>query len=200
MELQAAKAVLRRIAVKHPTEWEKSTNETKYGRLKAGEKGLPKLTGESYTQFIEHVEKQQFWGEVPGLPPANAVWHIHPIGFVDHLRQSQCTLNGVWEDEFKPQVQETLRLTIDLLEKRQRQMIRNSAQTQDSFLQWFGVPVTINSSEYVTIRERIAKMIDLVKTRQHQHILRAGFEKSTAASYGGTFAYVSPNDTEHRIF
>ena len=30
--------------------------------------------------------------------------------------------------------------------------------------------------------------------------MRAGFEKSTAASYGGTFAYVSPNDTEHRIF
>ena len=200
LEIQAAKSVLRKIAVEHPTEWEKSSNETKYARLKAGESGLPTLTGDSYTQFIEHVEKQQFWEEVSGLPPANAVWHIHPIGFVDHLRQSQCTLNGVVEEEFKTQLEETLRLTIDLLEKRQRQMSRWDAQTQASFLKWFGVAANISSAEYITIRERIVKMLELVKTRQHKHIWRAGFNKSVAASYGSVFAYVWGSDVHHRIF
>ena len=200
MEIQAAKSVLRKIAVAHPTEWEKSTNETKFARLKAGEPGLPTLSGDSYTKFIEHVEKQQFWAEVPGLPPADAVWHIHPIGFLEHLRKSQCTLNGLVEEDFKIQVQETLRLTVDLLEKRQRQMMRWDAQTQASFLMWFGVAANISSAEYVTIRERIVKMSALVKTRRHSDIWRCEFDKAQASSYGGVFAYVWATDALHRIF
>ena len=43
-------------------------------------------------------------------------------------------------------------------------------------------------------------MIDLVKTRQHEHILRAGFDRSTKASYGSSFAYVWADDPDHRIF
>ena len=196
-EIRGAKRVLRRVSVKHPTEWSKAKNEIKYARLKTGEKGLPTLTGDSYTKFIEHVEQQQFWEKVPGLPPADAVWHLHPIGFVHYLRQSQCTLTGVPEEDFKTQVQETLRKTIDLLEKRKKHMVAWGAATQTSFKKWFG---SDSAAARTTISTRIDKMLDLVRTRQHKDIQRAGFDKAQWIGYGSVFAYVRADDLKHQIF
>ena len=196
-ELRDAKQLLRKLAVKHPTEWSSAANETKYAALKTGAQELPKLDADSHKKFIDHVKQQQFWESVPGLPSPNAVWHLHPIGFVEHLRVAQCTLTGVPEEDFIKQVQETLRLTVDLLEKRKRQMAAWDDTTQASFFTWFGVPTPATRAK---ITDRIDKMLVLVKTRQHKDILRAGFDQSKAAGYGGVFAYVWRNDPAHRIF
>ena len=196
-ELQGAKRILRRMAVKHPTEWSSAHNEAKYRRLKTGEKGLLKLTGESYTKFIEHLEKQQFWEHVPGLPDADAVWHLHPIGFIEHLRLRQCTLTGVTEADFRDQVRATMRQVIDLLEKRQRQLGAWRSAVQASFLKWFG---TAGGDARALIALRIEKMLLLVKTRRHEDILRAGFDKDRWIGYGAVFAYVYRDDPDQRIF
>lgn len=200
-ELSAAKDILRKLAVKHPTEWSSAANEIKYAALKTGEQGLPVLDADSYKKFIDQVKQQQFWESVPGLPPPAAVWHLHPIGFIEHMRAMQCTLTGVPEEDFIKQVQETLRQTTDLLEKRQRHMTAWSVATRDSFKKWFGTdPLLSTADRRNIIKGHIDKMLALTKTRQHKHILRAGFDANQSGGYGSVFAYVWGGDPDHRIY
>ncbi|MRG95827.1 pesticin C-terminus-like muramidase [Polyangium spumosum] len=74
---------LRRIACLHPTEW-------------AGEvPGLDRLKGPpwnlddaSLATTREYIKKLGFWGDASsaGLPSKDKVWHLHPIGLIEHWR------------------------------------------------------------------------------------------------------------------
>ncbi|MDI1483688.1 pesticin C-terminus-like muramidase [Polyangium sp. y55x31] len=74
---------LRRLACLHPTEW-------------AGEiPGLDRLSGPpwnldgaSLTATRDYIKKLGFWGDASsaGLPAKDKVWHLHPIGLIEHWR------------------------------------------------------------------------------------------------------------------
>ncbi|TKC96340.1 pesticin C-terminus-like muramidase [Polyangium fumosum] len=74
---------LRRVACLHPTEW-------------AGEvPGLDRLLGPpwnldaaSLAATRDYIKKLGFWGDASsaGLPSKDKVWHLHPIGLIEHWR------------------------------------------------------------------------------------------------------------------
>jgi hypothetical protein len=74
---------LRRLACQHPTEW-------------AGDiEGLSRLSGspwffsdESIKATRDYIKKLGFWSDAAkaGLPSKDKVWHLHPIGLIEHLR------------------------------------------------------------------------------------------------------------------
>ncbi|MDI3291312.1 hypothetical protein [Polyangium sp. 15x6] len=74
---------LRRLACLHPTEW-------------AGEiPGLDRLSGPpwnldgaSLATTREYIKQLGFWGDASsaGLPAKDKVWHLHPIGLIEHWR------------------------------------------------------------------------------------------------------------------
>ncbi len=79
---------LRRMSCLHPTEWDGDADDElgKYDELKE----RCGLSDQAHKQTLEHIKKLQFWlelkGRCPELPDANAVWHYHPIGFLENLR------------------------------------------------------------------------------------------------------------------
>lgn len=84
---------LRRLAVKHPSEW--SAESGGLDRLKEA----PWFLSDEEIQATEaYIEQLRFWEDAgdAGLPAAGAVWHLHPIGFVEHLNEM---LYGIREPE-----------------------------------------------------------------------------------------------------
>lgn len=90
---------LRKLAVLHPTEW-------------AGEiKGLDRLMSAPW--FIDkpwldatkdYIKKLGFWGDASkaGLPPKDKVWHVHPIGLIEHWRSLSLLLAPHAENQTAP--------------------------------------------------------------------------------------------------
>lgn len=74
---------LRRLACLHPTEWS--------GEFKALDR-LAKapwyLAKEVLDATKDYIQKLGFWSDVKDveLPAKDKVWHLHPIGFLEHLR------------------------------------------------------------------------------------------------------------------
>lgn len=79
---QATRAKLRHLVVKHPTEWDDTNVEEKYGRLH--QKGKPLFEEESWNQFLKHIQTLVFWAET-SLP--TGVWHFHPLQFIQNFRK-----------------------------------------------------------------------------------------------------------------
>lgn len=74
---------LRRVACKNPTEWA--------GEIQGIErlKGTPWfLSDEMIDATKEYAKKLAFWDDAADakLPPKDAVWHFHPIGFIEQIR------------------------------------------------------------------------------------------------------------------
>ncbi|MFY0570092.1 glycoside hydrolase family 19 protein [Archangium lansingense] len=77
---------LRRFGSAHPTEWDHQTDASinKWERL---QRAPWNYQGERYNRVLDYIKAFQWWDEVGGLPAADRVWHVHPIGFIDHLRK-----------------------------------------------------------------------------------------------------------------
>lgn len=76
---------LRHLITCHPTEWSKNGIENRFIRVTQEDFGAAKLTPDQFTKLTSHVERLSFWEQVPGLPTATTVWHVHPIKFIEHL-------------------------------------------------------------------------------------------------------------------
>lgn len=79
----AAKAALRHLVVKHPTEWDVSDLDARFARLR--KPGMPLVSVDSWQRFKEQAQKLAFWQHT-GLP--RAVWHFHPLQFIHHMRRA----------------------------------------------------------------------------------------------------------------
>lgn len=74
---------LQYLVVKHPSEWDKSSNDAKYAALRKPGEALE--NPEDWEEFKAHIEKMQFWADA-GLGESS-VWHFHPIAFIRHMRK-----------------------------------------------------------------------------------------------------------------
>lgn len=75
---------LRRFACAHPSEWDTSADES----LRKWERLLKRPYSFSPAQYEKtkaYIQRQQWWTGVPELP-SGGVWHLHPLGFVEHVR------------------------------------------------------------------------------------------------------------------
>lgn len=72
----------RHLIVKHPSEWDKTSNDTKFARLR--EPGEDLEQQEDWDEFKQHIELMQFWTDA-GLGDSS-VWHFHPLQFIKHMR------------------------------------------------------------------------------------------------------------------
>lgn len=43
------------------------------------------LKAEQFAKLTAHIERLSFWEQVPGLPAATAIWHAHPVKFIEQL-------------------------------------------------------------------------------------------------------------------
>lgn len=78
---------LSRTICKFPTEWEKSTIDTRYAWLKSKSEVLDEPMDEmKYAEFKRHVESLSFWEEA-GLEISSAHWHFHPKFWIEHFRK-----------------------------------------------------------------------------------------------------------------
>ncbi len=80
-----SKEKLRCLVTRHPTEWSKKDISRRFGRVKEDSFGAAKLTPEQFNKLIAHIERLSFWEQVPGLPQATRLWHVHPIKFIEQL-------------------------------------------------------------------------------------------------------------------
>ncbi|PFH12588.1 putative chitinase [Collimonas sp. PA-H2] len=76
---------LRHLVTKHPTEWSKLDIAKRFGRVTNEAFGPSKLTPEQFAKLTKHIERLAFWEDIPGLPNAKSVWHVHPVRFVEQL-------------------------------------------------------------------------------------------------------------------
>lgn len=74
---------LQYLVVKHPSEWDKSSNDAKYAALRKPGEALE--NPEDWDEFKAHIEKMQFWTDAGLGEPS--VWHFHPIAFIRHMRK-----------------------------------------------------------------------------------------------------------------
>lgn len=79
----AAKAALRHLVVKHPTEWDISDLDARFARLR--KPGMSLVSEDSWQRFKDQARKLAFWQNT-GLP--RAVWHFHPLQFIHHMRRA----------------------------------------------------------------------------------------------------------------
>jgi len=83
--LDADNDKLRHLITCHPTEWSKQDIAKRFVRVTQEDFGAAKLTPEQFANLTAHIERLSFWEQVPGLPTATALWHAHPIKFIEHL-------------------------------------------------------------------------------------------------------------------
>lgn len=74
---------LQYLVVKHPSEWDKRSNDAKYAALRKPGEALE--NPEDWDEFKAHIEKMQFWTDAGLGEPS--VWHFHPIAFIRHMRK-----------------------------------------------------------------------------------------------------------------
>ena len=88
---------LRHLIVRHPTEWSNQGIAKRFGRVMGNDFGPAKLTSEQFAKLTAHIKRLAFWEDVDGLPDSTALWHAHPIKFIEQL--AKC----LWlsKDEFK---------------------------------------------------------------------------------------------------
>jgi hypothetical protein len=134
---EGVNAILRNVAVRFHTEWDKDHNATRYQKLKTGEHPpLPQLTDAQFNAFLQDVEKQQFWSEAqvktdgvsgPGLTPLTAPmdeknWHFHPVGFLAQMRECLATDVHLSEESFEQEIRSNWNTGLKLIEKRLKQL------------------------------------------------------------------------------
>lgn len=76
---------LRYLITCHPTEWSKQDSAKRFIRVTHEDFGAAKLTNEQFTKLTTHIERISFWEQVPGLPAPTALWHAHPVKFIEQL-------------------------------------------------------------------------------------------------------------------
>jgi len=76
---------LQHLITCHPTEWSKQDISKRFTRVTQEDFGAAKLTPEQFTKLTAHIERLSFWEQVPGLPVATTLWHVHPIRFIEQL-------------------------------------------------------------------------------------------------------------------
>lgn len=76
---------LRHLITKHPTEWSKQDIAKRFGRVAQDAFGTAKLNPDQFAKLTTHIQRLSFWEQVPGLPNYKAVWHAHPIRFIEQL-------------------------------------------------------------------------------------------------------------------
>lgn len=76
---------LRSVVTRHPTEWSKYDVRKRFDRLVHDSSASARLSPDKFEKLIGHIERLSFWEQVPGLPAAENVWHVHPIRFIEHL-------------------------------------------------------------------------------------------------------------------
>ncbi|WP_158501690.1 glycoside hydrolase family 19 protein [Vitiosangium sp. GDMCC 1.1324] len=76
---------LRRFGFAHPTEWMYQTDASfnKWERLRHAPWSYE---DEPYNKLLDYIKSFQWWNAVSGVPAANKVWHVHPVGFIEQLR------------------------------------------------------------------------------------------------------------------
>jgi hypothetical protein len=79
----AARAKVRHLVCRAPSEWDASDLEARYGHLR--EPGQPLAEADAWQKFVAHVQKMAFWAEA-GLGD-RSIWHFHPMQFVRHFRK-----------------------------------------------------------------------------------------------------------------
>ncbi|UZW60197.1 M35 family metallo-endopeptidase [Lysobacter enzymogenes] len=127
-----------RMAVKQRTEWSSGDLPGRFAELQAGESGLPALAAAEFTKFVAHAKSQCFWEQVPGLPPATALWHLNPLYFVAQLRRCLLPFHHVEPAAFDRLAQRTFTEALNLLDERDKELVAMTPATQARFLQWFG--------------------------------------------------------------
>ncbi|BBF85757.1 hypothetical protein DLM_2142 [Aquitalea magnusonii] len=79
---------LSRTICKFPTEWEKSTIDTRYAWLKSKSDVLDDPMDErKYAEFKAHIESLSFWEEA-GLEISSAHWHFNPRSFITQFKKN----------------------------------------------------------------------------------------------------------------
>ncbi|MDT6964195.1 hypothetical protein QTN24_22040 [Cupriavidus sp. SZY C1] len=96
---------LRGFVCHAPSEWDKSGNEARYGRLNQPDGFFGKrkdFDPEGYTNFIKFVEKLQFLDQVPSLGGGKKFWFFHPLAFIRHFRKCGWLTNPELKRMFPP--------------------------------------------------------------------------------------------------
>lgn len=86
----AVRSKLRGFVCHAPSEWDKSGNEARYGRLNQPDGFFGKrkdFDPDGYANFIKFVEKLQFLDQVPSLSGGKKFWFFHPLAFIRHFRR-----------------------------------------------------------------------------------------------------------------
>lgn len=81
---------LRGFVCHAPSEWDKSGNEARYGRLNQPDGFFGKrkdFDPDGYANFIKFVEELQFLDQVPSLSGGKKFWFFHPLAFIRHFRR-----------------------------------------------------------------------------------------------------------------
>ncbi|WP_011296205.1 M23 family metallopeptidase [Cupriavidus necator] len=73
-----------------PSEWDKRSNETRYGRLNQPDGFFGKrrdFDPNGYANFLRFLEHLQFLDQVPVLSGNKKFWFFHPLAFIRHFRR-----------------------------------------------------------------------------------------------------------------
>lgn len=76
--------LLRRLVVKHESEWYGDSAHPKWQRL------LETLSGDNLAYARQWLDAHEWMSKVPALSKDEAVWHFHPVEFLDVLGRSTC--------------------------------------------------------------------------------------------------------------